>query len=562
MGLVRTALTGGRSALPFLALIMLGAGLRAWQYFGAAPLWLDELAIAKNIHDFGPWALLSQPLELDQSAPVGFLLLTKASVAVFGDTDLSLRLPPFLAGLILLPSFAALSARVLGARMALIAILLVTISPTLVRYGAEAKPYGLDVCVATLLLLLAVERGSPRSTWEALSWGLAGAVACFVSLPAVLVLGGLGGWLCVQAVSGRSGASRASVLIVLGIWGCVAAATVASASARIPPDLMSRTKGHWGSQLEGYPASFATLAGWTWLPRALAQLQSYIGFSPKALGKVVYGFLTLSGCWVLLRRDYRVLGSLLGPLVCAVIAAVLGRYPLAERLGLFLLPALIILPVAGMESPSLLLGRPWASHLIAGSLLVPALAYAAPHLPVYRRDDVKSMFRLVTESREPGERVLVSPAGWLALERYGAILAPQRGPIQLLACERDPAAGVRRVLSRMPSGRGLWLVLYFFNEELTPEILPAADSLATRLREWRYEPSPVMGDHINPSLVLHYARRDRPAFKGSSALAAPKPGSGPSHRCTISMLTPPWEVVRSWAGQRVASTVPFSQRAN
>src|SRR5712664_1948954 len=84
LGLVRTALTGGRSALPFLVLIMLGAGLRAWQYFGAAPLWLDELAIAKNIHDFGPWALLSQPLELDQSAPVGFLLLTKASVAVFG----------------------------------------------------------------------------------------------------------------------------------------------------------------------------------------------------------------------------------------------------------------------------------------------------------------------------------------------------------------------------------------------------------------------------------------------------------------------------------------------
>ncbi|MGH9894057.1 MAG: hypothetical protein ACREA0_19180 [bacterium] len=46
-----------------------------------------ELAIAKNIHDFIPWRLLSEPL--DQFAPVGFLLLTKASVAVFGDSDLT-----------------------------------------------------------------------------------------------------------------------------------------------------------------------------------------------------------------------------------------------------------------------------------------------------------------------------------------------------------------------------------------------------------------------------------------------------------------------------------------
>ena len=80
-------------------LLLIGVALRCRAYFAGTSLWLDEMLLSRNILELPLGALLTEPLQLDQVAPRGFLLVEKLSVLAFGPTELALRLFPFLCGI-------------------------------------------------------------------------------------------------------------------------------------------------------------------------------------------------------------------------------------------------------------------------------------------------------------------------------------------------------------------------------------------------------------------------------------------------------------------------------
>src|SRR5881392_4485369 len=61
------------------ALIALGIVLRLARYLANRSLWLDEVLLARNILDRSFTGLLA-PLDLNQAAPIGFLMLQKLAV--------------------------------------------------------------------------------------------------------------------------------------------------------------------------------------------------------------------------------------------------------------------------------------------------------------------------------------------------------------------------------------------------------------------------------------------------------------------------------------------------
>ena len=77
---------GAAHTCVLLALVALGAGLRAWQYAADTSLWLDEVALARGIVDLDLASLLTRPLPYDQIAPRGFLLVEKLAVRGLGGT--------------------------------------------------------------------------------------------------------------------------------------------------------------------------------------------------------------------------------------------------------------------------------------------------------------------------------------------------------------------------------------------------------------------------------------------------------------------------------------------
>ena len=74
--------------------VIVGAGLRLWQYLANTAIRLDEIAVARNIVDRSLWDLLVSPLAFDQAAPKGFLLVEKAAISLFGSSDYVLRFFP------------------------------------------------------------------------------------------------------------------------------------------------------------------------------------------------------------------------------------------------------------------------------------------------------------------------------------------------------------------------------------------------------------------------------------------------------------------------------------
>jgi hypothetical protein len=174
-----------------LAFIVLGVVARCVRYFLRFPLWEDECFLCVNLIDRDFRGLL-EPLTYHQVAPVLFLWVQLAVVKVLGFNEMSLRLVPFLAGLGSMLLFWRLACRCLTGLPRLLAVAVFSVTYATIRYSAEAKPYGLDLFVALVLISLTVNwlLDPRRARWL---WALAATIPLAVGLsyPAVMLGGGL-----------------------------------------------------------------------------------------------------------------------------------------------------------------------------------------------------------------------------------------------------------------------------------------------------------------------------------------------------------------------------------
>src|SRR5262249_23255204 len=139
----RWALTASRAALA--AVLLAGATLRLWQYLGNASLWLDELALARNIVDDPLGTLLAGRPDYTQVAPPGFLFCEKIAVSSLGSSEAALRLFPLFCGLVSLWLFGRVALRVLCGWAVPLSAGLFALAPTLIFRSAEVKQYSTDV---------------------------------------------------------------------------------------------------------------------------------------------------------------------------------------------------------------------------------------------------------------------------------------------------------------------------------------------------------------------------------------------------------------------------------
>ena len=133
--------------------------------------------LALNLVERTPGQLL-EPLDWNQGAPTGFLLLAKMSLMCFGTAEWSFRLVPFLGSVVGMIAFAWVARRLLSAEASVMAVALFSISPYLISYAGECKQYVTDAAPAVAMFaasirLLYGKHGFCR--WSVLA--LAGAIA-------------------------------------------------------------------------------------------------------------------------------------------------------------------------------------------------------------------------------------------------------------------------------------------------------------------------------------------------------------------------------------------------
>lgn len=330
----------GRQQLIGWLLVFLGILLRARQYFFNRSLWVDEAMLALNIVNRGLLDLF-KPLNYSQSPPLGFLCVEKLFITLFGNHDYILRLFPFVASVAAVLTMAWLSKRILPGWTGLAALGLFTFSWPAIYYASEVRPYGSDGLFTLLLLAAAYSCSGPQVSRRNWLWLLgAGLMAPWMSHPSLFIMAGIG---IVLAIANLRWRKWPHLFWLLGsglFWGLNFLCVYLLSLRQITGNKMLHIF---------FQKAFMPLPpwnDWNWFAISGRMLFNNLLHMPFGLGLAILAM----GVIYLFRRSWKTAAQWSVPVLLALLASGLAKYPFWPRFVLFLLPILCFFLAAGMRA--------------------------------------------------------------------------------------------------------------------------------------------------------------------------------------------------------------------
>jgi hypothetical protein len=359
-------LTPRRLAQITWAFILLGVVIRSIRYLLRFPLWPDEAYLAHNFLDRGYLDLL-RPLDFIQIAPLLYLWVQETILKLFGFSEYTLRLFPFVCSLGSLFLFRHLAGRLLKGIALVLAVGTFAVAYPLVRYAAEVKPYGSDMFVALVLLTFTVEwcrQPQRRRWWWALTLSLP--VAVMLSYPAVFIAGGIS--MAMAMTLWRRG-TRGDWLR----WGISNAAVVAGLAVLLLSSAGNQMSASGGDQRIAFADTFPPLGSPGKLATFLLVNNTSEAFAYPMGGAHGASTLTTICCITALvllvrARRFALAALCLVPLVLHFTAAALHCYPYGChcRFTVYLGPIVCLLTGLGDAAIlSVIRSRRWPAHALA-----------------------------------------------------------------------------------------------------------------------------------------------------------------------------------------------------
>jgi hypothetical protein len=305
-------------------------------YIQCPSLWDDELFLALSIAP-RPFSELFSPLDFQQVAPIGFVIVQRLAVSLFGTNEYALRAFPFVCSLVLLPSVWIITKRLFGPWPAAIAVCLISVSFNALRYAAEAKPYGVDMCVSAAILAVAAYMIPTRMTLGR-SIGLItfGLLSLTFSIPSVFLLAGLGAALVWRSLTAEvNHVQRIQIAVIVIVW--LLAAVFTYVTFYSDPETTRYMRDYWeGTALDqADPAALISRLADGYV-EPLVAINGRVPF-PVYLFTL---FLVITGLVVTPRScRMEVSATMIAAFVCPVLAGLVGMWVFNTRLMLFTVPA-------------------------------------------------------------------------------------------------------------------------------------------------------------------------------------------------------------------------------
>lgn len=339
-------------------------------------------------------------------------LLAKASVSAFGDAPWAIRLPTFLAGILVIPATYAAARTLYGSRAAILAGAIVASSGALTLYSTNARGYSMIVLAFLLLALIGARllRGGPSSLWVA--FAVVAALGLWTVPTMMFPLGTMAVWLALSLLIERRNSELRRLVIALGL--AIGLAIVAYWPVISREGIAAITRNR-----------FVASTGWfeyfEQMPATIREALSLWGLGGVVTHVVL---LVLGACAVLaLRRhasltQFRVGIPVAAYAFCAWLLVVNHRAPFA-RVWLWLLPLAAALAGAG----ALLVAKRWRGPgdpterdvAIAGVILALLLAVSLvrSNAVLTSRDtgtyrDAPQAAAVLGRVLQPGDRLLVA----------------------------------------------------------------------------------------------------------------------------------------------------------
>lgn len=486
----------------FAIAVAIGIGLRTIQYFANTSLWLDELAFANNLSR-SAYDLMSRPLDYAQVAPPGFVLFEKGISTLLGVSELTLRLWSLVMGCAAVILSGLVTARIAGRWFAYIAASLVALAPDLIWQSAQVKPYSGDVALTLLLawlMLRDLDADAPRP-------GRALIIACIItpwfSFAALFAVAAVGiAWL-VRAQTSRHKVEVAGTRACVAGWAIVCLAVGAVARGQLSPATGEFMQGFWASTFP--PHGDGPLAHATWAIDSLGRIMRT--FSGGVGGRVVV-LLAGVGAIVVARRSFVRAITMVVPVCIAVLTAGLRMYPLAERVALWAGPFMLVLAVTAVAAIAhAVVPRRWpgAALLAPVAMLVIPMRTTVLLPPVVQRiQDIKPVFRHITDNARPGDVVYVYYTAWQATTFYRAMLTRPLLTVAEGACSHTDRLAPIREIDALRDHPRIWVVFSHTDpvHRDTELILGYLDAIGTR-RDVFAVPQPFPGSTRTSSAILY-----------------------------------------------------------
>ncbi|MDY6937293.1 MAG: glycosyltransferase family 39 protein, partial [Cyanobacteriota bacterium] len=398
-----------------------GVLVRVIQYAANRSLWADESVLALNIINRSYGELL-QPLDYDQAAPIGFLMVLKLAVQTFGNNEYALRLFPLIGSILSFGLFYQVARRFLPKDAIFISVLLFISLEYLVYYASEVKQYSTDVTVALFaayLFIKIIDR--PIDLSRFILYALAGSIAIWFSHPAVFSLAGFGMLALIHTLQKRQ-TQKAIAIGAIGLsWGTsfLISYRVSLTAIRGNQNLQS----HWSS---AFPNSWLDVS---WLLERINKFfGNPLGFDEGLLVDVAIGIFAI-GCFALWKRNKFVLSLLLITPAFTLLAAYLQLYPFRYRLLLFLTPFVILIMGVGIAYlwEKARSRADWVKILaiiIIGAILVPPL-FQTSRLVIspQKREEIVPVIEYIKANQQPGDLLYIFQRGIYQFKYY----APKYG---------------------------------------------------------------------------------------------------------------------------------------
>jgi len=335
-----------RWTLLALAVMAVGIAMRLWFYLYNRSMGRDESALALNIIRRS-FAGLWKPLDNDQGAPIGFLMIEKLVITVLGNHEYSLRLVPVIASILALPLFYMLCREFLSQPFAVIALVFLAMNEKQYDYCADAKQYSVDVLLTVALLYLAVKamgnplRGTAPSRRGLIALAVTGALGIWFSHPAAFVLGAIGVMAAMEWFNRRPRTGIRDPLGVALLWIASFGVNYLVALHRLSHSQFMQT--FW-AEADAFAPAPKSMQALIWYKENFFEMfQSACSLGFEGLSALVF---VLGVGWLYRRRKSAALALIL-PIVFALAGSVLHKYPFKERLILFICPLVAIFVGAG-----------------------------------------------------------------------------------------------------------------------------------------------------------------------------------------------------------------------
>ena len=392
----------------YLLLIGIGITLRLVQYFHNRSLWGDEARLAIGITDFSISIL--KPLPHKQVAPILFLMIERLFVFLFGNNEFSLRAFPLICSIATLFLIKKIAKQITkNEKIALVSLLLFSISPLLIFYSSEIKQYSSDVF--TFLILTSLALGNLKDKVKIYWLTLVGIISIFLSNISIFVLFYIYIILLFNQLIEKKIDLHFIISSILLLFS-FAINYYFFIYAHPTRNFMIK---YWDFAFMNFnPFS---IDFWNWLATTFVSFFRKLFFVRFKLPWPVYGYISIiSGLFIvgilkgIKKRDYLFLYLTFFPILLHLVISSFRIYPFAIRLILYLSPVFLIIISSGMFEIFKLLKSKKYKKILSILLFICLLGMIilnGKHFPIEKAEIRKSM-TYISKHYTTGDKIIVS----------------------------------------------------------------------------------------------------------------------------------------------------------